>query len=53
MIFDPHTHTDRYSRCATISLEKLILAEKKKVDGIAITDHDHLLNEEETDHLSR
>lgn len=53
MIFDPHTHTDRYSRCSTISLEKLILAGRRQLDGIAITDHDHLLSERETDYLSR
>jgi len=53
MIFDPHTHTDRYSRCATVSLERLILAEKEKVHGIVITDHDHLLNEKEAVYLSR
>jgi len=53
MIFDPHTHTDRYSRCATIGREKLILAEKKKAHGTVITDHDHLLNEEEAAYLGR
>jgi len=53
MIFDPHTHIDRYSRCSTISLEKLILAEMDEVDGIAITDHDHLLSEKEADYISR
>ena len=53
MIFDLHTHTDRFSSCSMISLEELILAEKGKVDGIAVTDHDHLLNENEAEHLSR
>jgi len=52
MIFNPHPHTDRYSRCATVSLERLILA-KKKVRGNVITDHDHLLNEKEAVYLSR
>ncbi|MFQ6076140.1 MAG: PHP-associated domain-containing protein [Candidatus Bathyarchaeia archaeon] len=52
MILDVHTHTDRYSPCSTISLEELISAERRKVDGIAVTDHDHLLSEREAEYLS-
>jgi predicted metal-dependent phosphoesterase TrpH len=36
-----------------ISPEELILAEKRYVDGIVITDHDHLLSDKEADALSR
>lgn len=53
MILDLHTHTERYSPCSQISLEHLILAEMNIVDGIAITDHDHLISNEETESLTK
>jgi predicted metal-dependent phosphoesterase TrpH len=52
MILDLHTHTDRYSACSMISLEELILAEQEYVDGIVVTDHDHLMKAEVAEKLS-
>ncbi|WP_455368128.1 PHP domain-containing protein [[Eubacterium] cellulosolvens] len=53
MMFDLHTHTDGYSPCSRISLEQLILAETRLVDGIAITDHDHLMRDGEAEALTK
>ena len=53
MMFDLHTHTDGYSPCSRISLEQLILAETNIVDGIAITDHDHLMSNGEAEALTK
>ena len=53
MMLDPHTHTDTYSSCSTISLDELISTEKSRVDGIVITDHDHLMGEDEAHYLSK
>jgi len=53
MILDLHTHTSRYSPCSRISLEELIMAERTRVDGIAITDHDHLMSGDEAERLTR
>jgi len=52
MILDLHTHTEEYSPCSTISLEELILTEQEYVDGIVVTDHDHLMNEKVAENLS-
>ncbi len=51
-MLDIHTYTSRHSPCSTISLEDLILAEMRVVDGIAITDHDNLMSVDEADYLS-
>ncbi len=53
MILDLHTHTEGYSPCSRISLEQLILAETNIVEGIAITDHDHLISDEEAESLTK
>ena len=52
MILDLHTHTEEYSPCSMISLEELILTEQEYVDGIVVTDHDHLMNEKVAENLS-
>lgn len=52
MILDLHTHTEEYSPCSAITLEELILKEQEHVDGIAVTDHDHLMKEKVAENLS-
>ncbi len=52
MRFDLHTHTDRYSGCARATPDEMISgAIAQSLDGIVITEHDALWDEEEVEGL--
>ena len=53
MRFDLHIHTNRYSRGCSILEPREMVAQaiKKGLDGIAITEHDHLWSKKEIENL--
>lgn len=54
MVIDLHVHTSPASPCSTISAEALI-AEAKELglDGIVLTDHNHVWSEDEVERLGK
>ncbi len=52
MLIDPHIHTSRYSRCSILDPRDLIFRTKElNLDGIVITEHNHLWSWEEIEKL--
>ncbi|MFH0926236.1 MAG: PHP domain-containing protein [bacterium] len=54
MIIDLHIHTNRYSSCSRLSPYELVTsAQKKGLDGIAITEHNIVWSEDEIMELKK
>ena len=52
MLLDLHTHTTRYSRCSILNPGDLVVRAKAiGLDGLAITEHDHLWSPQELSRL--